>query len=461
MVDDLAETIRQRGMNESVALISLTLDPVRYSKRAPILGVGRHRSRTRQSQEEGKPMDLHEYQARSLLSSHGVHVPPGMTVTRPEDARRAAARLLGEGADSVVVKAQVKTGGRGKAGGVRVARSADEAEEHARKILGLDIHRHRVDTLLIASRADVVEEFYFSILLDRSHRRHLVICSHEGGMDIEALAKDRPEAIVRIGVDADTGINERVARRLLACTGMTADHHRGLTQVLMSLWDVYRGEDATLVEVNPLGVTADGGVWALDAKVSLDDNARFRHPEHEVFIDAESQDPLEALAAQSGINYVRLNGQVGIIGNGAGLVMSTLDMVAMTGEETGISPANFLDIGGGADAETMAKSLGIVLGDERVRSVLVNVFGGITACDRVAEGILTALGKLSDTATTPIVVRLNGNRVDEGRTILAAAQHPFIHMADTMDAAACKAVELARLSHADQGGDRQSTGEED
>lgn len=405
-------------------------------------------------------MDLHEYQARSLFSSHGVPVPAGMTVTSPEDARRAAARLFDEGAHSVVVKAQVKTGGRGKAGGVRVARSADEAEEYARAILGLDIHGHRVDTLLVASHADVVEELYFSILLDRSHRRHLAICSREGGMDIEALAQHRPEAIIRIGVDADTGIDELVARRLLTDAGMTADHHSGLARVLVALWDVYRGEDATLVEVNPLGVTADGSVWALDAKVSLDDNARFRHPDHAALIDADSQDPLEVLAAQSGIHYVRLDGQVGIIGNGAGLVMSTLDVVAMTGQEEGVSPANFLDIGGGADADTMATSLGIVLGDERVRSVLVNVFGGITACDRVAEGILTALDMLSDAATKPIVVRLNGNRVDEGRAILAAAGHPLIHMADTMDAAARTAVELARLSRADEGGEQQDTGEE-
>lgn len=388
-------------------------------------------------------MDLYEYQARDLFRRHGVPVLPDRVVTAPEQAREAAAALLDEGAGLLVVKAQVKTGGRGKAGGVKLARTPEEAEEKARAILGLDIKGHTVQTLLIASGADIAEEYYFSILLDRSSRRYLAMCSTEGGMDIETLAKERPEALAKVGLDPVTGIDADVARDILGRAGFSPERAEKIAPVLVALWETLRDEDATLVEVNPLVAAADGSIWAVDAKVSLDDNARFRHPDHEALVDAKTQDPREAAAKAAGLNYVRLDGEVGIIGNGAGLVMSTLDVVALAGEDLGIRPANFLDIGGGASAQVMAEGLGLVLGDEQVRSVLVNVFGGITACDAVAEGILGALDALGDRASKPIVVRLDGNRVDEGRAILDMARHPLIRMADTMDDAARAAAELA------------------
>ena len=387
-------------------------------------------------------MDLYEYQARELFAAHGVPVLAGIVARTPDEAYEAAQKLLADN-DLLVVKAQVKIGGRGKAGGVKLARSAEEAREKAEAILGMDIKGHTVHSVLIAAGADIAEEFYFSILLDRSERRELALCSAQGGMDIETLAREHPEALARVGLDPKVGIDEDVAAQILGEAGFNRSHVEKLAPVLVQLWDTYRGEDATLVEVNPLVLTEQGNVLALDGKVSLDNNAAFRHPEHAAFADKSAQDPREAMAKEAGLNYVRLEGQVGVIGNGAGLVMSTLDVVALAGEEWGVKPANFLDIGGGASAEVMAKGLDVILGDEQVRSVFVNVFGGITACDQVARGIVGALETLGDAASKPLVVRLDGNKVEEGRAILREAAHPLVHMEETMDGAARRAAELA------------------
>ena len=387
-------------------------------------------------------MDLYEYQARELFAAHGVPVLAGIVASTPDEAFEAAQKLLGEN-DLLVVKAQVKIGGRGKAGGVKLARSAEEARQKAEEILGMDIKGHTVHKVLIAAGADIAEEYYFSILLDRSGRRELAMCSAQGGMDIETLAREHPEALARVGLDPKVGIDEDVAAQILGQAGFSRSMIDKISPVLIGLWDTYRGEDATLVEVNPLVLTEQDDVLALDGKVSLDNNAAFRHPEHAAFADVAAQDPREAMAKEAGLNYVRLEGQVGVIGNGAGLVMSTLDVVALAGEEWGVKPANFLDIGGGASAEVMAKGLDVILGDDQVRSVFVNVFGGITACDQVARGIVGALEALGDAASKPLVVRLDGNKVEEGRAILAAAAHPLVHMEETMDGAARRAAELA------------------
>ena len=387
-------------------------------------------------------MDLYEYQARELFAAHGVPVLAGIVARTPDEAYEAAQKLLADN-DLLVVKAQVKIGGRGKAGGVKLARSAEEAREKAEAILGMDIKGHTVHSVLIAAGADIAEEFYFSILLDRSERRELALCSAQGGMDIETLAREHPEALARVGLDPKVGIDEDVAAQILGEAGFNRSNVEKLAPVLVKLWDTYRGEDATLVEVNPLVLTEQGDVLALDGKVSLDNNAAFRHPEHAAYADVAAQDPREAMAKEAGLNYVRLEGQVGVIGNGAGLVMSTLDVVALAGEEWGVKPANFLDIGGGASAEVMAKGLDVILGDDQVRSVFVNVFGGITACDQVARGIVGALEAFGDAASKPLVVRLDGNKVEEGRAILAAAAHPLVHMEETMDGAARRAAELA------------------
>ena len=387
-------------------------------------------------------MDLYEYQARELFAAHGVPVLAGIVASTPDEAFEAAQKLLGEN-DLLVVKAQVKIGGRGKAGGVKLARTAEEAREKAQEILGMDIKGHTVHKVLIAAGADIAEEYYFSILLDRSGRRELAMCSAQGGMDIETLAREHPEALARVGLDPKVGIDEDVAAQILGQAGFSRSMIDKISPVLIGLWDTYRGEDATLVEVNPLVLTEQGDVLALDGKVSLDNNAAFRHPEHAAFADKSAQDPREAMAKEAGLNYVRLEGQVGVIGNGAGLVMSTLDVVALAGEEWGVKPANFLDIGGGASAEVMAKGLDVILGDEQVRSVFVSVFGGITACDQVARGIVGALETLGDAASKPLVVRLDGNKVEEGRAILREAAHPLVHMEETMDGAARRAAELA------------------
>lgn len=386
-------------------------------------------------------MDLYEYQARDMFESHGVPVLPGIVADTPEEAEAAARQL---GTPVVVVKAQVKTGGRGKAGGVKVAKSPEEARAAAEAILGLDIKGHTVQRVMVAAGAQIEEEYYFSVLLDRANRSYLAMCSYEGGMEIEQLAEERPEALAKVDVDPAVGITLSVARGILEQASFPADVIERAAPVLVTLYDVFQKEDATLVEVNPLVQTADGAIVALDGKVTLDENAGFRHEAHAALEDAAAADPLEAKAKESDLNYVKLDGQVGIIGNGAGLVMSTLDVVAYAGEQFGgVKPANFLDIGGGASAEVMAAGLDVILGDDDVRSVFVNVFGGITACDAVANGIVQALAILGDAATKPLVVRLDGNNVDEGRRILAEAAHPLVTVVDTMDEAAAKAAELA------------------
>jgi succinyl-CoA synthetase beta subunit len=385
-------------------------------------------------------VDLFEYQARDLFEAHGVPVLAGIVAHTPEEAKAAAEKIGGV----TVVKAQVKIGGRGKAGGVKVAKTADEAFEHATNILGMDIKGHTVKKVMIAAGADIAEEYYFSVLLDRANRNYLAMCSVEGGMEIEQLAVERPEALAKVPVDPAVGIDAAKAAEIVEAAGFAPELREKVAAVLVKLWDVFKGEDATLVEVNPLVKTGAGDIIALDGKVSIDENAGFRHPEHEELVDKESEDPLEAKAKALDLNYVKLDGEVGIIGNGAGLVMSTLDVVAYAGERHGnVKPANFLDIGGGASAEVMANGLGIILGDEQVKSVFVNVFGGITACDAVANGIVGALDKLGDSANKPLVVRLDGNNVDEGRRILHEANHPLVTLAENMDQGADKAAELA------------------
>ena len=390
-------------------------------------------------------MDLFEYQARDMFEKHGVPVLAGAIATTPEQARAAAEEIGAKSGGVTVVKAQVKAGGRGKAGGVKVAKTADEAQTYAEAILGMDIKGHTVGTVMIAQGAQIAEEYYFSILLDRANRTYLAMCSKEGGMDIEQLAVERPEALARIEVDPNTGIDEAKAQEIVSAAGFDDETAAKIVPVLQTLWTVYRDEDATLVEVNPLVKTEAGDIVALDGKVTLDENAGFRHPDHEALEDKAAADPLEAAAKEKDLNYVKLDGSVGIIGNGAGLVMSTLDVVAYAGEEFPgqPKPANFLDIGGGASAEVMSNGLHIILGDEQVKSVFVNVFGGITACDAVANGIVGALNNLGDEATKPLVVRLDGNNVEEGRRILAEANHPLVTIEETMDGAARKAAELA------------------
>jgi succinyl-CoA synthetase beta subunit len=389
-------------------------------------------------------VDLFEYQARDMFEAHGVPVLAGKTATTPEQARAAAEEIGPRSGGVTVVKAQVKTGGRGKAGGVKVAKSPEEAEQHAAAILGMDIKGHTVGTVMIAQGARIAEEYYFSLLLDRANRSYLAMCSKEGGMEIEQLAVERPEALAKVAVDPNTGIDEAKAREIVDAAGFDAETGAKIVPVLTSLWEVYRDEDATLVEVNPLVKTEDGAIIALDGKVTLDANADFRQPGHAALEDKAAADPLEAAAKEKDLNYVKLDGSVGIIGNGAGLVMSTLDVVAYAGEEFGgQKPANFLDIGGGASAEVMADGLHIILGDPQVKSVFVNVFGGITACDAVANGIVGALKKLGDEENKPLVVRLDGNNVEEGRRILAEFNHPHVIIEETMDGAARKAAELA------------------
>lgn len=389
-------------------------------------------------------VDLFEYQARDIFEAHGVPVLAGKTATTPEEARAAAEEIGPKSGGVTVVKAQVKTGGRGKAGGVKVAKTPEEAEQHARAILGMDIKGHTVGIVMIAQGARIAEEYYFSLLLDRANRSYLAMCSKEGGMEIEQLAVERPEALAKVEVDPNTGIDDAKAQEIVDTAGFDAETGAKIVPVLKSLWEVYRDEDATLVEVNPLVKTEDGDIIALDGKVTLDANADFRHPDHAALEDKAATDPLEAMAKEKDLNYVKLDGSVGIIGNGAGLVMSTLDVVAYAGEEFGgQKPANFLDIGGGASAEVMADGLHIILGDPQVKSVFVNVFGGITACDAVANGIVGALQKLGDEENKPLVVRLDGNNVEEGRRILAEFNHPHVIIEETMDGAARKAAELA------------------
>ncbi len=385
-------------------------------------------------------MDLFEYQARDLFESYGVPVLAGITADTPEEAKAAAEKIGG----TVVVKAQVKTGGRGKAGGVKVVHNPDDAFTAAEAILGLDIKGHVVKRVMVAQGARIAQEFYFSVLLDRANRSYLSLCSVEGGMEIEELAVERPEALAKIEVDPIAGIDLETAKSIATAGGFPAELVEKVAPVLVKLYEVYAGEDATLVEVNPLVLTEDATVLALDGKVTLDENAGFRHPNHEALEDKDAADPLEAKAKAHDLNYVKLDGEVGIIGNGAGLVMSTLDVVSYAGEKHGgVKPANFLDIGGGASAEVMAAGLDVILGDPQVKSVFVNVFGGITACDAVANGIVKALEILGDAATKPLVVRLDGNKVEEGRAILRDAANPLVTLADSMDDGADKAAALA------------------
>ncbi|MDQ7992448.1 MAG: ADP-forming succinate--CoA ligase subunit beta [Propionicimonas sp.] len=387
-------------------------------------------------------MDLFEYQAKELFEAHGVPVLRGIVATTPEQARAAAEELA---APLLVVKAQVKTGGRGKAGGVKLARSPQEAQDRAAEILGLDIKGHTVRAVMVTEGADIAEEYYFSLLLDRANRNYLAMCSVEGGMDIETLAVERPEALAKVAVDPLVGLDRAKADEVVAAAGFAEADRAEVARVLVQLGEVYRASDATLVEVNPLVKTVDGRIIALDGKVTLDANASFRHPDWTAYADEAIDDPLEVRAREKNLNYVKLDGSVGIIGNGAGLVMSTLDVVAKAGADLPGSPrpANFLDIGGGASAEVMANGLEIILSDDQVQSVFVNVFGGITACSEVARGIIDALAILGDKATKPIVVRLDGNAVEIGRHMLQEASHPLVSLEDTMDAAARKAAELA------------------
>ncbi|MFI2488175.1 ADP-forming succinate--CoA ligase subunit beta [Promicromonospora kroppenstedtii] len=379
-------------------------------------------------------MDLFEYQARDIFEKHGVPVLGGVVATTVEEAREGAEKL---GGGTVVVKAQVKTGGRGKAGGVKLAHSPAEAAEKAGEILGMDIKGHTVHRVMIAQGAKIAEEFYFSVLLDRSNRNYLAMCSVEGGMEIEQLAVERPEALARIAVDPAVGIDEAKAAEIVDAAGFADDIKGKVAEVIQGLWTVFKAEDATLVEVNPLVRTEDGEIVALDGKVTLDENAGFRHADHAELEDSAAADPLEAKAKENDLNYVKLDGEVGIIGNGAGLVMSTLDVVAYAGEKHGgVKPANFLDIGGGANAQVMANGLDVILNDAQVKSVFVNVFGGITACDEVANGIVGALDILGDEASKPLVVRLDGNNVELGRQILNERNHPLVTLADTMDGGA-------------------------
>jgi succinyl-CoA synthetase beta subunit len=385
-------------------------------------------------------MDLFEYQARDLFEANGVPVLAGAVATTPEEAQRAAEKIGGK----VVVKAQVKIGGRGKAGGVKLAENPADTFEKAKAILGMDIKGHTVHKVMIAAAAPIESEYYLAILLDRAARSFLVMASVSGGMDIEEVAHKTPEKLAKVHIDPNDGISQEKALDIVRKGGFPSDVEKGVAEVLVTLWKTFQSSDATLVEVNPLVKTADGRIIALDGKVTLDDNAAFRHPDHEALIDHAATNPLEALAKEKDLNYVKLDGEVGVIGNGAGLVMSTLDVVAYAGEKFGgVKPANFLDIGGGASAQVMADGLSIILGDPAVKSVFVNVFGGITACDAVANGIVQAVTMLGDKATKPIVVRLDGNNVLEGRRILNEANHPLVQQLDTMDGAAAKAAELA------------------
>jgi len=384
-------------------------------------------------------VDLFEYQARDLFESHQIPVLAGAVATTADQAYSAAEKIGGK----VVVKAQVKVGGRGKAGGVKLAENAADAKEKAGAILGMDIKGHIVKKVMIAQAAPIESEYYLAILLDRANRNFLVMASVAGGMEIEQVAHKTPEKLARVGIDPNKGIDKAQALEIAKGGQFPADVLDQVGDVLVKLWQAFIKEDATLMEINPLVKTTDGKVIALDGKVTLDDNAIFRHPEHEALVDHDATNPLEKLAKEKDLNYVKLDGQVGIIGNGAGLVMSTLDVVAYAGEKYGVKPANFLDIGGGASAEVMANGLSIILGDSDVKSVFVNVFGGITACDAVANGIVQALEILGSKATKPIVVRLDGNNVELGRKILSEANHPLIQQIETMDGAAAKAAELA------------------
>jgi succinyl-CoA synthetase beta subunit len=394
-------------------------------------------------------VDLFEHEAKELFAEYGVPVQAGKVAHTAEEARAIAEEFAAAGHPMVVVKAQVKVGGRGKAGGVKLAQNPDEAFEKASNILGMDIKGHTVHKVLIAEAYDIEQEYYLSFLVDRAGRQFMSICSVEGGVEIEEVAHTNPGAVARIGIDPLKGVDRAEAQEIIEAGRLPAEAVDGAVELATRLWAMFTDEDATLVEVNPMALTTDGRVAALDGKVSLDDNAAFRQ-DHERFADPTAADPIEARAKEKHLNYVKLEGAVGIIGNGAGLVMSTLDVVAYAGEEFGgVRPANFLDIGGGASAEVMANGLEIVLSDPSVRSVFVNVFGGITSCDAVANGIVSAIGLLAERGepvNRPIVVRLDGNNAAEGRRILTEANIPVVEQVATMDDAARRAAELASLA---------------
>jgi succinyl-CoA synthetase beta subunit len=391
-------------------------------------------------------VDLFEYQAKELFAEYGVPVLKDKVAGTAEEAREITTAFAADGIPQVVVKAQVKTGGRGKAGGVKLAESPEEAFEKAEAILGMDIKGHIAHKVLIAEASDIKSEYYLSFLLDRANRTFMSICTVDGGMEIEEIAHTNPDAIARIPVSPLTGVDHEKAMEIIKAGRIPEEAAEQAALLAERLWAMFADEDATLVEVNPMVLTPAGRVLALDGKVTIDDNAAFRQ-DHAKFADPTSADPIETRAKEKHLNYVKLDGQVGIIGNGAGLVMSTLDVVAYAGEQFGgVKPANFLDIGGGASAEVMANGLEIVLSDPAVRSVFVNVFGGITACDAVANGIVSAVALLKERGEAvdrPIVVRLDGNKAAEGRQILRDAELPIVEQADTMDGAARRAAELA------------------
>ena len=379
-------------------------------------------------------MDLFEYQGKSLFARLGVPVPEGRVARTPAEARAAAEELGG----TVVVKAQVQVGGRGKAGGIKVAPTPDEAEAHAGNILGLDIKGHIVHLVWVEKASDIADEYYASFTLDRGAKKHLAMVSAKGGMDIEAVAAEEPEAVVRLHIDPVIGLTPWQASELVYRAGLDRTTARGAAEALRTLYEAFVSLDCDLIEVNPLIRTTDDRIMALDSKVTLDANAFYRHPDFEEFREAFTEDPIEKMARERGLNFIKLDGSVGIIGNGAGLVMSTLDVVSLVGGEA----ANFLDVGGGAGAETITNALEVLTGDDSVRSVLINIFGGITRCDLVAQGIVEAIEGLD--LPWPLVVRLDGTNATEGREILGAAASDLVIPAATMREAAERAVELAK-----------------
>jgi len=380
-------------------------------------------------------MDLFEHQAKELFARHGVAVPRGRVAWSPEEAAAVAGELGG----TVAVKAQVQIGGRGKAGGIKLASDPAEARAHAERIIGMDIRGHTVRRVLVEEASDIAAEYYVAILHDRASKGFLAMASAEGGVDIEEVAATKPEAIVKVPVNPLVGLRSYHVNQLVYGAGFDERARKGAAELLARLYDVFVAADCMLVEVNPLVLTGDGQVVALDGKVSLDDSALARHPDLEALRDTFAADPQEQAAKEKGLNYIKLDGYVGIIGNGAGLVMSTLDVVAQAGGKA----ANFLDVGGGASAETMTDGLEVILSDAKVRSVLVNIFGGITRGDLVAQGILDALDRLGDKLQVPLVVRLDGTNAEEGRALLASSPSDSVVPAATMLDAARKAVELA------------------
>jgi succinyl-CoA synthetase beta subunit len=381
-------------------------------------------------------MDLYEYQGKRYFARYGIPVSPGATADTVEEAL-AAAETVGY---PVVVKAQVQVGGRGKAGGIKLAATPEEVQTHAGAILGMDIKGHRVQRVWLEHASEIAHEYYASFTLDRGARTHLCMVSAQGGVDIEQVAAEEPEAIARRHIDPSVGLTEAEARQLVTDAGLDADAIDGAIGILLNLYRCYVEGDADLVEINPLILTTDGRVLALDAKVTLDDNAAFRHPEWEQFRDIDELDEREKLARSKGLQYVGLDGDVGIIANGAGLAMSTCDVV----NQVGGKPANFLDIGGGASAEVMASALEVINSDHKVNSIFINIFGGITRGEEVANGIVTALGRVDIAA--PMVIRLDGTNAEAGREILRSVESEQVQSRPTMLEAARTAVELARAA---------------